>query len=180
LINASRGAVHDEAALARCRGRLGALALDVWEHEPAVAAETVRIADIGTPHVAGYSSDGRVRATELVYKAACVFFHKRTSWKKPARSAAMETIDVRSSKDPVSAGVMSAHPLLSDHRRLRRILRMKPELTAAYFARLRATYPLRREFHHYRVLCTRRQLPACGRILAGLGFETRTATQFLF
>ena len=73
LINAARGAVVDNAAL---RGQLARrpdiqAVLDVWEGEPQVDVELAELCWIATPHIAGYSLDGKLRGTAQVYQAFC-------------------------------------------------------------------------------------------------------------
>ena len=73
LINASRGAVLDNAALkAHLRGGADLqVALDVWEGEPQVDPELAALCQIATPHIAGYSLDGKLRGTAQIYQAYC-------------------------------------------------------------------------------------------------------------
>lgn len=73
LINASRGAVVDNAALkAHLQGGADLLvALDVWEGEPLVDAELAALCQLATPHIAGYSLDGKLRGTAQIYQAYC-------------------------------------------------------------------------------------------------------------
>lgn len=68
IINAARGPVIDNKAwLGAIRNdRLSASVVDVWEGEPLVDLELMRAADISTPHIAGYSLDGKIRATQMV------------------------------------------------------------------------------------------------------------------
>jgi erythronate-4-phosphate dehydrogenase len=65
LINTSRGEVVDNPALREAlrKGRLQGAALDVWEDEPAADPQLVDLTDIATPHIAGYSVDGKANAT---------------------------------------------------------------------------------------------------------------------
>jgi len=73
LINASRGAVVDNNALRETlldREDLQAV-LDVWEGEPQVDVELADLCVIATPHIAGYSLDGRQRGTAQIYQALC-------------------------------------------------------------------------------------------------------------
>jgi erythronate-4-phosphate dehydrogenase len=73
LINAARGPVVDNAALRDvllAREDLQAV-LDVWEKEPLVDVELAELCVIGTPHIAGYSLDGRQRGTAQIYQALC-------------------------------------------------------------------------------------------------------------
>ncbi|WP_024644175.1 4-phosphoerythronate dehydrogenase PdxB [Pseudomonas syringae] len=75
LLNASRGAVVDNAALHDVlldREDLQAV-LDVWEGEPQVNTALADLCVIGTPHIAGYSLDGRQRGTAQIYQALCAF-----------------------------------------------------------------------------------------------------------
>ncbi|WP_061288680.1 4-phosphoerythronate dehydrogenase PdxB [Azotobacter vinelandii] len=73
LINASRGAVVDNRALREAlAGRTDLQAvLDVWEGEPLVDVALAGLCHIATPHIAGYSLDGKLRGTAQVYRAFC-------------------------------------------------------------------------------------------------------------
>ena len=77
LINASRGPVIDNAALTRvlsARDDLRAV-LDVWEHEPSVNLALMERCDIATPHIAGYSLEGKMRGTAQIYQSVCQFLN---------------------------------------------------------------------------------------------------------
>lgn len=71
LINASRGEVVDNVALlsAMESGKVGCVALDVWENEPAINIPLLKKVYIATPHIAGYSAEGKMNATKLVLDA---------------------------------------------------------------------------------------------------------------
>ncbi|MBD9416662.1 4-phosphoerythronate dehydrogenase PdxB [Pseudomonas sp. PDM16] len=73
LINASRGPVVDNAALkAHLQGGADLrVALDVWEGEPVADPELAALCQIATPHIAGYSLDGKLRGTAQIYQAYC-------------------------------------------------------------------------------------------------------------
>ncbi len=73
LINAARGelvATEELLSLADQRPDIG-LVLDCWENEPAISDVLLRISRFATPHIAGYSYDGKLRATQMLYHAAC-------------------------------------------------------------------------------------------------------------
>ena len=69
FFNASRGEVVDEDALLAARPRLDKLVLDVWKNEPAINRALLAVADIATPHIAGYSIQGKINGTQAVVRA---------------------------------------------------------------------------------------------------------------
>ena len=75
LVNSSRGGVVDEAALKKelKEGRVKAV-IDVWENEPEIDRELVDLSFISTPHIAGYSAEGKKRATRMVLESVKDFF----------------------------------------------------------------------------------------------------------
>lgn len=87
LINAARGPVVDFAALKPevMSGRIRAV-IDTWEGEPAVDAELLDAVEYGTFHIAGYSRQGKERATRMVLEAVCdtLGLHPDTSGLEPA------------------------------------------------------------------------------------------------
>jgi len=77
IINTSRGEVVDNAALLKALddGRVRDAVIDVWEHEPNLSLPLLERVFIGTPHIAGYSADGKVNADNMVIEALCRHFH---------------------------------------------------------------------------------------------------------
>jgi len=69
FINAARGEVVDEAALLRARPKLGALVIDTWCNEPNVNQHLLAECDIATPHIAGYSYQGKQNGTAMAVQA---------------------------------------------------------------------------------------------------------------
>lgn len=71
LINTSRGSVVDNQALKKAvhEERLAGVVLDVWENEPTPDPELIHLAEIATPHIAGYSFDGKVEGTRTLERA---------------------------------------------------------------------------------------------------------------
>lgn len=82
IINTSRGeVVETEAILEALDKRLiGGAVLDVWENEPHINLELLDKVFIGTPHIAGYSADGKANATRMVLEAFCRFFGKEMNF----------------------------------------------------------------------------------------------------
>lgn len=75
LINACRGEVVDNAALLDClvSGQNLSVVLDVWEPEPQLNIDLLDLVDIGTPHIAGYTLEGKARGTTQVFEAFSKF-----------------------------------------------------------------------------------------------------------
>lgn len=74
FINASRGEVIDEDALLAIRPKLDRLVIDVWKNEPAINLDLLAATDIATPHIAGYSIQGKMNGTTAVVRALGVAF----------------------------------------------------------------------------------------------------------
>lgn len=75
-MNTSRGEVIETEALldALQSGILSDAVIDVWEHEPDINLKLLEKVIIGTPHIAGYSADGKANATRMSLEALCRFF----------------------------------------------------------------------------------------------------------
>jgi erythronate-4-phosphate dehydrogenase len=86
LLNTARGEVIDTLALKKAlrKARLSAAVLDVWEHEPHIDPELVELTTLATPHIAGYSFDGKVKGTWLIYEALCRFLQIAPGWNSEA------------------------------------------------------------------------------------------------
>ncbi|MEI6858221.1 MAG: 4-phosphoerythronate dehydrogenase [Shewanella sp.] len=70
LLNCCRGEVIDNRALIKVKqARLDIkLVLDVWEGEPNPMQELIPLVELATPHIAGYSLEGKARGTFMLYK----------------------------------------------------------------------------------------------------------------
>jgi erythronate-4-phosphate dehydrogenase len=161
--NAGRGEVVDEAALHRALDaeRLGAVVLDVWDHEPEIDGRLLARVDIATPHIAGYSLEGKLNGTDLVYRAACRFLGIGPIWRAAAAAPPRpEGLPLRGfvrgddtlrhlDREGVSAladAVAAVYPILRDDEALRRTAEMDAAERGRAFDLLRKTYPTRREF----------------------------------
>lgn len=134
IINTSRGEVIDTLALldALKAGRISDAVIDTWENEPDIHPELLQRVFLGTPHIAGYSADGKSNATRMALEALCNFF----------RIPADFTI-VPPGLPPMtySADPEEAYLQVYDPTRDSDALKLHPE----DFERLRGDYPLRRE-----------------------------------
>lgn len=116
VINSARGAVVDTAALVSALdcGRVGEAVIDCWEGEPDISPELLRRAKIATPHIAGYSYEGKVRATRMTLDALTSYFRlpEIAMAETPVAIArAVSPIAVMHSYDPVvDTAVLKADP----------------------------------------------------------------------
>jgi len=151
LFNTSRGEVVETEALktARKERKLAACVLDVWESEPNVDLELLDLVEIGTPHVAGYSADGKANGTAMSVRALSRFFGLQIdTWypeNVPLPVNTMIEMDCNSldRQEVMSEIVRRTYDITADDRRLRK----SPQT----FEKQRGEYPLRREFPHYTV-----------------------------
>ena len=74
FINASRGEVVNENALIEASPKFGAIVIDTWTHEPDVNVDLIEVADIATPHIAGYSFQGKLNGTSLAVRSVAEHF----------------------------------------------------------------------------------------------------------
>jgi erythronate-4-phosphate dehydrogenase len=174
LVQPSRGAVVDCAALARClaEGRQLMTVLDVWEGEPAIDAELLGMVDIGSPHIAGYSWTSKVLATKMIYDAACRFAGVAPSWTPPVLPDGMTApvIDLAgvAAADALRTAVCGVYDIMADDGRMRHLSALPVEEQGAYFDQLRKQYPVRLEFPQAEV---RNATGEMRDVLDGLGFR---------
>ena len=143
FINASRGEVVDEAALLRARPKLGALVLDTWCNEPNVSQILIDACDIATPHIAGYSYQGKQNGTAMAVQAIARHFGiKELEFFSPAMEDALmpKVINVTGkTQGEIAAAVQYNYPIFTDDF----LFRVNP----SNFEKLRSEYNYRREFY---------------------------------
>lgn len=141
IINTSRGEVIATGALLKAldTGLVSDAIIDVWENEPNINLTLLSRVSIGTPHIAGYSADGKANATRMSLDALCRHFNIRADY----RIAPPEP------KNPIIIASTPAEAYLQmyDPRRDCEALRAHPE----FFEKLREDYPLRREKEAYQI-----------------------------
>lgn len=152
LINACRGAVVDNAALLRAltQGKNLRVILDVWEPEPDLSLPLLTLADIGTPHIAGYSLEGKARGTTQIFEAFGQFLGRplQAPLDQLLPRPAVERIRLHGPVDEALLKRLShlVYDVRRDDGPLRRAASVPGE-----FDRLRKLYPERREWSSLRV-----------------------------
>ena len=177
FLNAARGAVVDTPALLKALdlGQVGHVVLDTWEGEPKYRADMLARVDIGTPHIAGHSFEGKVMGTVMVYREACRFLGVPATWSHeplmpPALVPRVE-VDAagRTDEAVLREVVRKLYDIEADDRRLRDTAVMDDVLRAKAFDRLRKDYPERREFQ-YTTVRLKQTSPRLRAKFDGLGF----------
>ncbi|MGG2396124.1 4-phosphoerythronate dehydrogenase PdxB [Pseudomonas sp. SH1-B] len=158
LINASRGAVVDNQALRMLLPQRPDLkvVLDVWEGEPQADVELAALCQLATPHIAGYSLDGKLRGTAQIYQACChvlgVPEQVRLDDLLPAPWLGEMCIDASADPSWVLASLCRAvYDPRRDDADFRRSLMGDDTARRTAFDRLRKHYPVRREIDGLRV-----------------------------
>lgn len=156
FINSSRGSVVDSAALrdAAQRGKLAAFVLDTWEGEPDIDGTLLRDALLATPHIAGYSADGKANGTAVCVRTCSQMFDidALADWFPPTLPAPPMPTDFaidatgRTDEEVFFEAVTHTYPIDADSARLK----TSPET----FERQRGDYWTRREFPCFRLRLT--------------------------
>lgn len=135
FINTSRGETTDTAALHRAldEGLVAQCVIDVWEHEPHIDRALLDRCYIGTPHIAGYSADGKACATQMSLQALAHHFGLGEIPEIVPPRLTPSTIYA----DSRAAALLQIYNPHADSARLK----AQPEA----FEQLRGDYPLRRE-----------------------------------
>jgi len=170
IINSSRGEIAGTAALkkAKSAGNIERLVLDVWENEPEIDRELLAMTSVATPHIAGYSADGKAKGTAMVVQSLSLFFNLGIEdWEpediplpeKKVISLNCRHMDVEKA---LGEAILATYQAELDDRRLRS--------SVETFEKQRGNYPLRREFPAYNVRLLHEH-SGIGQLLMKLGFR---------
>lgn len=142
IINTSRGEVIETNALLEAleTGLISDAIIDVWENEPNINLTLLNKVFLGTPHIAGYSADGKANATRMSLDALCRHFNLQADYRIIPPEPEQSQLTVTSMEE--------AYLKMYDPRRDSEALKAHPEL----FEKLRGDYPLRREKEAYIIL----------------------------
>jgi len=176
LINTSRGAVVDNHALKAqlARHSLGAAILDVWEPEPDINIELLGRVALATPHIAGYSLDGKANGTAMLYERLCDYLGivPEVQIRKFLPPPVVPEIALDSDQPDqqvLTQAMTGIYDILRDDQDLRQIIQQPPEQRGNFFDQLRKHYPIRREAANTRVTLNP-SCPALSEKLQRLGF----------
>jgi erythronate-4-phosphate dehydrogenase len=174
LINAARGEVVDNKALLQLLNQRDDLHvfLDTWENEPLVSRDLLRRVDLATPHIAGYSVEGRLRGTQMILDAASKHFDLPSSWHMSQQLPARRELAWPSTgiKLKFWQDLLQQHcDIWRDHEAFIAGADLEDDKFAAHFDGLRKVFPDRLEYEH----CNIKRANNSGEsaVLAALGFK---------
>lgn len=141
IMNTSRGEVIETQALrgAISSGLISDAVIDVWECEPEIDLKLLKEVFIGTPHIAGYSADGKANATRMALDALCKHFNIKAEYKITPPEPANVVIEAPTYED----ALLEIYNPAKDSN----TLKVHPK----QFEQLRGDYPLRREESAYQI-----------------------------
>lgn len=183
FMNTSRGGVTDTTALKKAihEGRLAGTVLDVWENEPDIDEELLLQVDLSTPHIAGYSLDGKINGLMMVYQAVCEKFDiepilKKADFLPDPQVSQISLMDVNLNADDepiIHDTAQQVYTINRDDFNMREMLIVPKTERPAFFDRLRKEYPVRREFANTTVIVPPDYTDLSDK-LAGIGFSVET------
>ncbi len=159
LINCGRGSVINNTDLLHfLQSRSDVrVVLDVWEPEPNISLELLAKVSLGSPHIAGYSYDGKLKGTEMIYQALCKHLHRDATLSlsqlvPPLMNNKLILAEGASEWEQTKQLIAQVYSIADDDKRLRDLAqnaRAGKENFAEGFDNLRKHYPIRREFYNY-------------------------------
>jgi len=161
LLNCGRGPVINNAELLAFLTQRPdvRVVLDVWEPEPEISLDLLDRVQLGSPHIAGYSYDGKLNGTEMIYQALCRHLSQPaelsiTQLVPPLANNHLYANPELSSWEQVKQLIAQVYSIADDDNRLRQLAIAARHGETDFgegFDLLRKHYPVRREFHNYLV-----------------------------
>jgi len=150
LINTSRGDVIDEELILQELeiGRLSNAVIDVWQNEPRFNTDLASRSLFATPHIAGYSVQSKIRASEMIIQQFCDFMG--IDRPEPFEQQ-KQFIDLKGDYDSLDQILLDLHPINRYSRELKKTLNLPGEERAETFTSLRSETPLRHEFSQLQI-----------------------------
>lgn len=159
LINSSRGAVVcNESLLNRIKNKNDLFTvLDVWENEPNINIELLEKVNFGTPHIAGYSFEGKINGTKIIHDKLAEFLGVNSDWLPDYPDIQVDEFTFNSTGNfelELDKLITAIYNIGSDSEQLKKYHPDETEPLGKYFDKLRKEYPVRREFNNYKVKIT--------------------------
>jgi erythronate-4-phosphate dehydrogenase len=176
FINSSRGEVMESSALKAAikSGRLGGAVIDVWENEPDIDIELMEKVFLATPHIAGYSADGKANGAAMIVNELSRFFNlPLNDWYPqgiPEPQVPSISIDGKGKNDEeiVREAINHTYNISEDDLKLR--------FSPSDFEKQRGDYPLRREFSSFEIKL-KKGTKIEQKMLEALGFNVKLSRQ---
>ena len=153
IINTARGAVtNNNELLDIIKIKKLNVVLDVWENEPEINLELLKQVQLGTPHIAGYSIEGKINGTKKIYNSLCNFLNEKPSFSFESIPLinTYKNIEYKNKIEIRLNNIISSiYSINNDDEKMRKMLIMGKEEAIKYFDLLRKEYPIRREFDNY-------------------------------
>jgi erythronate-4-phosphate dehydrogenase len=170
FINSCRGEVVKSSALKEAlkSGQVSGAVIDCWENEPDIDSKLLKLIDLGTPHIAGYSKDGKANGTSMSVQALSRFFGLGIDdWQCKDVELPEEkeiTIDgkFKSEQQILGEAILATYDIRKDDRRLRD--------SVETFEKQRGDYPVRREFPVFEIKAVNLNQGTIDK-LRGIGFK---------
>ncbi len=151
LINSCRGEIVDSEAIFNAieANDVAGFITDCWENEPEINLDLLNQTEYGTPHIAGYSKDGKANGTKMSVRAISKFFHLGIDNWEPVNIELPETTaieidgDQRREYSILAEAILSTYDIENDDDNLKD----SPHI----FEKLRGDYPVRREFNTFTI-----------------------------
>lgn len=155
ILNASRGGVTANTDLENfLKKNKNPVILDVWENEPLIDMELLNLVYAGTPHVAGYSLEGKVNGTVIIFNSLCGFLNLKKEWQPEYPDIIRNVFDYPETDYPeesLNQLISEIYNIEGDDKLLRNSFDIEENERGRYFDRLRKHYPVRREFTNYTI-----------------------------
>jgi erythronate-4-phosphate dehydrogenase len=173
LINSSRGEVVDNIALKNAlkHKSIGAAVLDVWENEPDIDIELLSLLNIATPHIAGYSADGKANGTAMCIQELSRFFGlPLIGWRPAEVPEPIQPLHFeldcggKSLQQCLCEAIWHTYSVNDDDGQLR--------ASHETFEKQRGDYPIRREFEAF-MIKVKNAIPGIEKQLQALGFKIK-------
>jgi erythronate-4-phosphate dehydrogenase len=170
IINSCRGEVTGTQSLksALRSGQISGAVIDCWENEPELDRELPGLVDLATPHIAGYSKDGKANGTSMSIRALSKFFGLGINNWKCSGVEVPESIEIfidgtgKTTQQVLAEAIFATYDIREDDKRLR--------ASVETFEKQRGDYPVRREFPTFNIICKINNIKTINK-LKHLGFK---------